>query len=393
MAPLPTISCEKDSRACQLFVESVQDHAIIFFTADAKICGWNPAAERIFGYSSYEIMGRSADLIFTPEDRAQGVPAKELTQARKVGRADDDRWHVRKDGSVFWANGAVSVLRDEQGKLLGFAKVVRDRTNLRMALENLERSQARLLQSNQDLERFASIVSHDLQAPLYKITASIRSLHQEHGRRVGLEGLQALNDIAETTDRMAMMIKGLLSYARLGKMEPEREKVSISKVLEDVRTDLAGLAEKRDAAIRPGPLPEVIGDHVLLYQLFLNLIGNALKHARVQPLLIEVEGKEETHQWHFSVADNGKGIPEGDQSRIFGFFEKGSESPLIGGLGIGLAISKRIVDHHGGRIWVDSKPGKGTTFHFTLMKPAIPEPQPGEGNGKTSRPIQRRENN
>jgi PAS domain S-box-containing protein len=355
---------------CSLLVRDAYDHAVIFFDAQAKIIGWNGAAERAFGYPTLEVLGKHGDLIFTPEDRAMGVPEKELGWARETGHADDDRWHLRKDGSRFWANGAVCALRGTDGQLLGYGKIVRDRTSLRSALDNLAESRQRLLQSNQELERFASIISHDLQGPLHTISRLVTNLSDQHSKQLGLEALDSIGEIRETTQRMEAMVKGLLNYSRLGRLDLEREPVALNKVLEHVLLDLKEQIQTQPVELRIGVLPEVWADEVFLYQLFLNLIGNALKHGQVTPLVIEIEADETQAEWHIRVQDNGVGIPEVDQMRIFGFFERGAGQAQMPGLGIGLATSKRIVERHGGRLWVESRGRGGTTFHFTLAKPS-----------------------
>jgi PAS domain S-box-containing protein len=364
------IPCDQDAGFCHTFIQSVQDHAILFFSPDARLIGMNPAAVRIFQYTPEEVLNKRADFIFTPEDRAQGVPGKEMTTARDQGSADDDRWHIRKDGSRFWANGAMCALRDTEGNLLGFAKIIRDRTAHREALDSLQDSQKRLSQSNLELERFASIISHDLQAPLYKISRLVEDLREQVGRSIGLEGMNSLADLQETSERMAGMIKGVLGYARIGKMELETSRFPLAQILSNVSRDLAGLLEKKEARLRYHALPEVEADEVLLYQLFLNLISNALKHGQRRPLAVEVSAQLQANEWHIQVRDNGVGIAEKDQSRIFGFSQRGDGSET-GGLGIGLSVCKRVVERHGGRIWIESKPGEGAAFHFTLPQKKI----------------------
>jgi PAS domain S-box-containing protein len=363
----PVVPRDQDSTSCKLFVQEVHDHAIIFFDKETRITGWNPAAERIFGWTAEDVLHQYGDLIFTPEDRAKGVPAKEFNQARETGHADDDRWHLRKNSNRFWANGAVCTLRDTNGELLGFTKVVRDRTVLRQALDRLQASQEQLSLSNLELERFASIISHDLQAPLYKISHVVKGLEETQGRQMGFEGLQGLIDIRETAERMTTLIKGVLSYARIGKMEMERTVIPLEKIVTHVRSDLTGLLAKKEADLRWFGLPEVVVDEILIYQLFLNLVGNALKHGQKKPLLVSISAEDMPTEWQICIEDNGVGIPEADQPHIFGFFQRGMEKGTPG-LGIGLAVCKRIVERHGGRIWVQSRQGEGTKFYFTLMK-------------------------
>jgi PAS domain S-box-containing protein len=356
---------------CHAFVESVEDYAVVFFDEQGYIRSWNPAAERMFGYTAEEVRGIYGDLIFTPEDRAESIPAKELTLARDTGHARDDRWHVRKDGSRLWANGDVEALYQSDGSLMGFSKVIRDRTDIYNAMQRLQDSQARLSQSNLELERFASIVSHDLQNPLYKIASRARELDEAYGRRMGLEAIDALADIRETAERMAEMVKGILNYSRLGKLEVEQLPVSVKAILADVLADLQDKISGSSAEVIYGDLPEVVADSVLLYQLFLNLISNGLKFVSGRPPRIEVRCEEHPTLWRFQVSDNGVGIPADQKQRIFGFLERGQDAPGEG-LGIGLAICKRIVDRLGGEIGVESTPGQGSTFHFSLPKPEQP---------------------
>jgi signal transduction histidine kinase len=240
----------------------------------------------------------------------------------------------------------------------------RDRQALRRHAEELARS-------NAELEQFAAAVSHDLRAPLQVIlgrlellAASTPALPSHQRRHI---------DIAtQTVLRMEELIDDLLAYARVGTGPSAEEDVALSDVLDDVVAEMAAVIEERGARIARDTLPVVRGSRVQLTQLFRNLVGNAIKFAGDRPPEIEVQGAHGDAAWHVTVRDHGLGFEPRHAEAIFGLFHRLKQDPAIPGTGIGLAICRKVVENHGGRIWAEGEPGDGAAFHFTL-----PDRRPG----------------
>ncbi|NER22188.1 MAG: response regulator [Symploca sp. SIO1C2] len=234
--------------------------------------------------------------------------------------------------------------------------------NLRLQELNEE-----LLKSNQELEEFTYIVSHDLQEPLRAVSSFTQLLAENHQSYLNSEANEYIAFIVDGTTRMSQLIKDLLAYSRVGKQVREFELTDCKMVLADVLADLQITIAETSAKITYDSLPTVMGDSVQLAQLFQNLISNAIKFHRpeIAPLIkISVELKN--NEWLFGVHDNGIGIKTRHFERIFQIFKRLHTFGHYPGTGIGLAICKKIVEHHEGRIWVESELGVGTTFYFTI---------------------------
>jgi light-regulated signal transduction histidine kinase (bacteriophytochrome) len=242
----------------------------------------------------------------------------------------------------------------------------------------LRRSRAELERSNRDLERFASAASHDLQEPLRMIASYVRLLREDLTGRLGPETERCMGFIEDGARRLKEMIDGLLAYSRVSTWHPELEPVDLAEVLAECRERLAVAIAERGATVTADPLPVVMGSRAQLVQLLQNLLANAVKFHGDRPPSVHVSARPSGDRWIVSVRDDGIGIPPEAHERILEMFERlhtGDEYP---GTGIGLAICQRIAELHGGRIWVDSEPGRGSTFHVSL--PAVDRvPVPAHG--------------
>jgi signal transduction histidine kinase len=221
-----------------------------------------------------------------------------------------------------------------------------------------------LERSNEELDRFAAVTSHDLQAPLATISMYVQLLEARHGKDLG-SASQLVDGISAATGHARELIRGLLEYSRAGRGELRKEQISVERVVTEVLDVLAGPIEEAGATIEVGEMPVVRADHRNLCQVFQNLISNAVKFSEgdphVQVAAMRVEGA-----WWFSVSDNGIGMEQSKAQEIFEPFHRLHGEGAYPGTGIGLAVCERIVEQHGGRIWVESEPGKGSTFRFTL---------------------------
>ncbi|APX97995.1 sensor histidine kinase [Natronorubrum daqingense] len=230
-----------------------------------------------------------------------------------------------------------------------------------------------LKESNKSLEQFAYAASHDLQEPLRMISSYLQLIEQRYGNELDEEVDEFIEFAIDGADRMRGMIDGLLEYSRIDTEGGQLTETDLNDVLEDVRADLQMKINEHEATITSDSLPRVEGDPDQLRQLFQNLLSNAIEYSGDDQPTVAVEAERSGAEWQISVIDDGIGIDPDDQERIFEVFQRLHSHDEYEGTGIGLALCKRIVERHGGRIWVESEPGDGSTFTFTL--PAIDAPR------------------
>jgi hypothetical protein len=223
-----------------------------------------------------------------------------------------------------------------------------------------------LARSNTELERFAYVASHDLQEPLRMVSSYMQLLERRYKDKLDSDALEFINYAVDGSNRMKILINDLLAYSRVGMRGEELAHTNSEEALANALTNLQASIEESKAQITHDPLPRVMADGTQLESLFQNLIGNAIKFHGSQPPLIHVGVKKDKKDWIFSVSDNGIGIDPQYFERIFILFQRLHNRQEYSGTGIGLAISKRIVERHGGRIWIESQAEKGSTFFFTL---------------------------
>jgi light-regulated signal transduction histidine kinase (bacteriophytochrome) len=249
----------------------------------------------------------------------------------------------------------------------------RAEAELRSLNEQLEQRVAErtteLKRSNEDLEQFAYVASHDLQEPLRMVTSYLQLLEQRHAAQLDPGAQEFVGFALDGAKRMQALILDLLAYSRVG-TQAWMEPVDCNQILDRALHNLKVVLDESAAEIVREPLPTLLGDPVLLTQLFQNLIGNAIKFRSAQPPVIRVRAERKGNQWQLSIQDNGIGIAPQDFDRIFVIFQRLHRRDKYPGTGIGLALCKKIVERHGGRIWVESALNRGTTFHFTLPAPS-----------------------
>jgi signal transduction histidine kinase len=251
-------------------------------------------------------------------------------------------------------------LLETTGQILGTAM---QNTQLYTQVQELV---SNLKRSNGELERFAYVASHDLQEPLRMVTSYLQLLERRYKDKLDGDALEFINYAVDGSNRMKTLISDLLSYSRVGTRGKEIALTDCEEVLGRVLSNLQVAIEESGGSVTHDPLPSLMADDVQLESLFQNLIGNALKFHGKQPPKIHVGVEQKGKEWVFSVSDNGIGIDPQYFERIFIIFQRLHNRQEYPGTGIGLAISKRIVERHGGRIWIESQPGKGSTFFFTL---------------------------
>jgi PAS domain S-box-containing protein len=393
----------------RLLVESAQDYAILMLDPAGRVASWSPGAAQIKGYAADEILGRHFSVFYPPEAVERGWPDRELQAAAATGRFEDEGWRVRKDGSRFWTNVVVTPVRDGAGKLLGYSKVSRDLTErkriedevrrlngeleerVRVRTADLEAANRDLAQKNAENEMFVYSVSHDLRSPLVNLQGFSKEL-EKAGRGVAdlladdgvppalraraqelLERkmVKAIGFIQTAVMRLSGIIDALLRLSRAGRVEYRWEAVDVAGVVGRVVAAAHGTVTERGAAVRVDDLPPAWGDRTAVEQVFGNLVGNALAYldpARPGEVEVGVAPGDPAGGTTYFVRDNGLGIAEGHQARIFQAFQRAH--PGVGsGEGLGLAIVARVVERHHGRVWVESRPGAGSTFFVALPTP------------------------
>lgn len=342
-------------------IRQLKDYAIFFIGLDGRIETWNKGVEHLLGYTEADWIGRDASVIFVPADKATELGESEMNLARQIGCASDIRWHRRKDGSEFFANGVMSAVYDPAGTLIGFTKVISDETS-RKHLENS------LLASNSALEQFAYAASHDLQEPLRTIGNYAELLVKRYGNELSGGGTQWLSYVVKAVARMRALIENLLAYARLGAESEKPASLSLDEDVEGAIVQLAGALEESSGAVTHDPLPPVAAVHSQIVRLFQNLIGNAIKYRSPdRSPAVHISARPDGEYWVISVKDNGAGFAQEYADAIFAPFRRlhGQE---YSGSGVGLTICRRIVESHGGKICAESNIGQGSTFHFTLPR-------------------------
>jgi PAS domain S-box-containing protein len=357
----------------RLLVESVQDYAFFMLDRNGWIASWNTGAARITGYQAAEVIGRHFSCFYTSEDVVAGTPQGDLLAATDAGRFEDEGWRLRKDGSRFFAHGVITAIRDSKGELQAFGKVIQDMTAHRTAETKrkdveivLSKQNEELLDINAELERFAYVTSHDLKEPLRMITGYLGLLSKRYEPTLNKEAMEFVNFAVDGAKRMEVLITDLLTYSRMGPRQKKSEEVDCEKLFSRSAMDLTAVIDESGAEVTHDPLPTLMGDSTQLGQVFLNLMGNAIKYHGNEKPKVHVSAMRSGNEWRFSVSDNGIGMEPQYQERIFLLFQRLHTRAEYPGTGIGLAICKKVIEGHGGRIWVESESGKGSTFYFTI---------------------------
>jgi len=349
----------------RLLVEGVKDHAIYLLDPEGLVSSWNIGAERLQGYHADEILGCHFSRFYLTDSQSNDNLQNSLLLATENGCHIQECVQVRQDGSQYWAHIIITPLYTPQNTLIGFSTVVRDMTEQRNAEEALKGYATKLEQSNRDLEHFAAIASHDLQAPLRKVRLFSQML-EEH---TGAEGKDIAHRMQSAVEKMQHFITDLLELSRINRKGRPFQAVNLNTAIERVKDDLELIIKETNATIRTSQLGSVFGDQPQLEQLFLNLLGNSLKFRResVQPEINISGQKLHNGFYQLIIQDNGIGFKEEYLGKIFLPFERlhGAASKFPG-TGMGLAICKKIIDRHGGTITAKSIEGEGSTFILAL---------------------------
>lgn len=338
---------------------------------EGKITAWNRGAERMYGYTEAEALGMNIGDTVPEEKRAEALAfVEKLKKEEEVPSFETQR--LTKDGRILDVWLTVTALRDEMGKPIGIATTERDITERKRAEERLVEEKKNLEKVNLELDSFVYTASHDLRAPLRGLSSYATFLEEDYKGKFDEKGKDYLNGIREAAHRMDELIEGLLTLSRISRIQNPYEDVNfkdlVDSILQRIEFDIREL--KVDLRIQEN-LPVVHCDRIKMGEVWLNLVNNAIKFSsknnrEVPKVEVGYHDKLEAHE--FYVKDNGIGIDAQYHTRIFGIFEHLHPTDQYKGVGLGLNIVKRVIEDHGGRVWVESELGKGATFYFTIPR-------------------------
>jgi PAS domain S-box-containing protein len=349
---------------------------IVITQLNEKVTDCNDAILRLTQRSREEIIGKPFEHLLPPEFRSLIPDAHKFLVGAVLVRTETSRGEretIRNDSQLLRKNGErvdievnISTIEDASGQPAEFLIVARDVTERKRMEQQLDSTLGDLQRSNAELEQFAYIASHDLQEPLRMITSYMQIIEEDYKGKLDADADQYIAFTVDGAKRMQTLIDDLLAYSRVGTRGEPFIPTSMNSVLSAAIANLEVTIEESHAVVTHDQLPTVLGDESQLTQLFQNLLGNAIKFRGDDAPIIHVGVEETKDGWVFSVRDNGIGIDMKYAARIFTVFQRLHARDDYPGTGIGLAVVKKIVERHGGRIWVESEPAKGSTFYFTL---------------------------
>ena len=369
---------EQELKKSQMFLNSVIENIpnMIFVkdAKDLKFVKFNKAGEELLGYLEKDLIGKN-DYDFFPKKEADFFVKKDriVLQSGKLFEIEEESITTKGKGVRILETKKIPLF-DSKGApeyLVGISNDITEQKKMQETLilkaEELAKISEELARSNKELEQFAYVASHDLQEPLRMITSYVQLLAKRYKDKLDDDANDFIAYAVDGSNRMRILINSLLDYSRVNRMKPF-EKIDLNKLLEDVLQNLKDQIKDNSAVITINKLPIINGDTVLIGQLFQNLITNAIKFRRTISPQITISCKKESSQYLFSVKDNGIGIQEAYAEKIFIIFQRLHSKEKYPGTGIGLAICKKIVERHNGKIWLESEIDKGSTFYFTIKK-------------------------
>ncbi|MEO5375352.1 MAG: transporter substrate-binding domain-containing protein [Alphaproteobacteria bacterium] len=370
-----TMAREEVSKLAMIVASA--DEAIIGRFLDGTIFSWNRGAEALYGYAAGEVVGTRGEVMTPPDmDDPFGDMLQRIRDGQTIRGHETKR--VRKDGQVIDVSFTLSPFPNALGEIVGVSMISRDiteRKRLERELHELnndleirvkERTAELELMVN-ELEAFSYTISHDLRTPLRAVDGYSRILSEEYADRLDDDGRRLIGVIRDNTAHMGQLISDILEFSRVGRKTAQTKVLDLGPMFEQVFTDLLPSAAERRPCLEIGSMPMAWGDSSLLRQVVINLLSNAIKFSRGQPdAIITVGGYPSDGENVYFVKDNGVGFDMTFASKLFGVFERLHPSGQFEGTGIGLAIVKRIISRHGGRVWAEGKVNEGAVFYFSL---------------------------
>jgi PAS domain S-box-containing protein len=383
-------SLEKSEERYHLMVEEIQDYAILYLDPNGIVKNWNVGAQKIKGYKAEEIIGENFSVFYAESDRNNNLPQKLLEIAKHKGKAKQEGWRIRKNGTFFWANVVITAIHNKQKKLIGFSKITHDLTERKKAADKLNLNALELQQKNIELEKmnnelqsFAYISSHDLQEPLRKIQIFATQIIEKESQNLSDAGKDKFKRMQNAAQRMQALINDLLTYSKTNIQERKFEKTNLSLIIQEVKEDLKEEIEQKKAAILTDKVCDDINVAIIPFQfrqLLYNLLGNSIKFSR-QDVSLQIEIKCKIAKGnilnnpillldgdycHLEISDNGIGFEQEYGQKIFEVFQRLHGKNEYVGTGIGLAIVKKIIDNHNGIITAKGEQNKGATFEIFI---------------------------
>jgi PAS domain S-box-containing protein len=358
-----------DQLPSRLYVKDTAGRFVLNNTAHLAALGAKTQAE---------VLGRTI-LDFYPGERGRQATADD----RRVLETDTPMHNQERsdfgsaDGRIRWSLVTKVPLHDVRGKLIGLVGISHDITERKRQEQEAKRNAEELARSNAELEQFAYVASHDLQEPLRAVASCVQLLKKRYEGQLDERADEFITHAVEGTKRMQALITDLLAYSRVGTHTHPFESVDCGEIVADALANLTIAVQESGAVVKHEGLPTLVVDASQLGQVFQNLVGNAIKfRAEGRAPEIAITAKKDGAEWLFAVADNGIGIEPQYFERVFRVFQRLHTRTRYPGTGIGLAIVKKIIERHGGRIWIESEPGRGTTFFFTLPERSLPPANP-----------------
>jgi PAS domain S-box-containing protein len=360
------------------FLEAIENvpASLMLCDAEHRIVICNSATQRYFPKVAHMLVPgtRFEDIVRALEQvrYPNKAPAEiEARVAQRMRRHREGFSHIIHAENGRWVQ--IIERRTSEGGTIGIRI---DVTDLKIREQALDDKAKELERSNGELEQFAYVASHDLQEPLRMVASYCQLLGRRYKGKLDKDADEFIGFAVEGASRMQLLINDLLAYSRVGRGNRPLEPLALGDAVEGALANLTDAVAESGARIERAALPRVLGDRSQLTQLFQNLIGNAIKFRRDEPVVIRIAAEQDGAMWRVTVADNGIGIEADYVERVFQIFQRLHERGKYPGTGIGLAIAKKVVEHHGGRIWIESTPGAGSQFHFTLQAAPSAETRP-----------------
>jgi len=349
-------------------LSTASDNAIIVLDRDGRITQWHGGAERRFGYTQQEAVGLDFGILFTPEDRARGLDRQELAVAAASNRSEDDRWHLRKDGGRFWGSGVLEAVREEDGAVCAFCKVLRDRTDVRTQVDALQNRLALAEEEGARRTESLALVGHELRNMLGTLQNAALALARSMDDSIRSKSLQLLDrqlaSMATLLDDLGEQWAAAASRPRL-RLAPVVVQEALELAANGVRADVQ---QKRQALVVTVPAAPIViqADDARVQQMLLNLLSNASKYTQEEGE-IHLTATVESSEAVIRITDNGMGIAQEILPHIFELFTRGHPADHVPGMGVGLAVVKELASLHDGGVEARSAGhGKGSVFTLRL---------------------------
>ena len=362
-------------------IDSLKDYSIFTLDKELNINSWNSGAKKIFQYETYEIIGKPFDVIFTEQDKKEGVPKQEIDDALKVGRSVDVRWHLCKDGKTFYADGLVFPLKSVDGEVIGYVKILRDITIRKASEDAIKKYSKELEELNQHKESILAILSHDLRSPLAGIIQGAEYLKLNFDTTETDLVKTLLEEFHKATLNELNMLDYLVEWARIkyaaDAFVPSKIKLTnyVEKVFETLKETAAINVINLHNEVEENTI--VFADEKMLLSILQNIVSNAIKHSHPEGK-ISVLAKKGDDKIIVEIKDSGIGMSKEIQDKLFAPQIKSLSKAVEEnkGAGIGLLLVKGFLERNDGEIWVESVPGEGSSFYFTLPMDKTLEKKP-----------------